>query len=55
MAETQPVGESEVDQGGSLADADDGVSESMSVEDISVFLHRHGIPQRFCEVFEGTV
>lgn len=55
MAETQPAGESESDPGGlSLADVD-SVSESMSVEDVSFFLSRHGIPQRFCETFEGKI
>ena len=56
MADTQLV------EGSGLEDrreesglSSDSVNESMSVEEISLFLHRNGIPHRFCEVFEGKM
>ena len=30
------------------------ISSRMSKEEVSVFLHRSGIPEQYCKVFEGT-
>ena len=52
MADTGGTQEKEGESSGTDAG---GVSESMSVEDVSVFLHKQGIPHQFCEVFEGDL
>ena len=31
------------------------VNELMSVEDVVAFLISHGIPERYCEAFEGNI
>ena len=56
MADIQTVEESELEDSREESGlSSDSVSESMSVEEISLFLHRNGIPHRFCEVFEGKM
>ena len=54
MADPQPVEESDLGDRREEP-GEDAVKESMSVEEISIFLHRNGIPHRFCEVFEGKM
>ena len=54
MADTQLVEESELEERREEPCLD-AVNESMAVEEVSMFLHRNGIPHRFCEVFEGKM
>ena len=56
MADTQSAEESDSEERSGEAESvagTDSVSESMSVDDVTIFLCRHGIPHRYCEVFEG--
>lgn len=44
---------------GSLLDSDSDselieFSESMSAKEVSTWLNRNGIPEKFCDKFEGT-
>ena len=52
MADTGGTQEKEGESSGTDAG---GVSESMAVEDVSVFPHKQGIPHQFCEFFEGDL
>ena len=51
MADNQPVEESVLEE----RREEPCLDESMTVKEVSIFLHRNGISHRFCEVFEGKM